>query len=210
MRLNTLQKRIGAVLLKGPKTAEEIAEELGEDIHDVLDALKELIVLRLVVKEGTPPKYSLAPHIKEAVKTEEGNGILIHAVIEVEGVEEDLVKKGLEKIVENLEKERGLVVKHSAISDIEKDEETNIYYGHVDVTLMFPGIEPLIYFLFFYGPSVVEVLTTERINVDPGDLQRAVVLAANMIHGYVTYITRLMTRKELEEFNRELYKRLKG
>ncbi len=210
MKLSELQKRIGAVLLKGPKTVEEIAEELNEDIQDVMEALKELLVLRLVVKEGTPPKYALAPHIREAVEFEGEGGILLHAVIEVEAVEEEVLRKSLEEIVEKMEKEKGFVVRNVAISEIEKDEELNIYYGHIDATILFPGLEPLIYFLFFYGPSVVEVLSTEDVKIDPGDLQRALVLAANMIHGYVTYISRLMTRKELEEFNRKLYRELKG
>ena len=210
VKLTKLQKEIGTVLLKGPKTAEEIAEELNADLQDVLEALKGLLVLRLVVKEGTPPRYSLAPHIREALNVDETRGILIHAVIEVEGVEEEALKKALDEIVKRLEEERGFVVKHVAVEEIEKDEETNVYYSHIDATILFPNLESLTYFLFFYGPTVVEVLSTDKIDVDPGDLQRAVVIAINMIHGDVTYITRLMTKKELEEFNKELFRRLKG
>ena len=210
MKLTNLQKRIGAVLLKGPKTAEEIAEELNEDIRDVLEALKGLILLRLVKKEGNPPQYSLADHIKEALKTESGAGILIHAVLEVHGVSEEIVKNALEKIKEKLEAEEGFIVRNVAISDIEKDENLNVYYGHIDTTLLFPALEPLVYFLFFYGPTVIEVLTTEKIEVEPGDLQRAVLLAASMIHGYVDYISRKMTKEEIEEFNRRLYREFMG
>jgi len=210
VKLSDLQKRVGAVLLKGPKTAEEIAQELNEDIKDVMEALKGLVLLRLVKKEGTPPRYSLAPHVVEALKKEETPGILVHAIIEVEAVEEEILRRALDDIVQRLKEEKGFVVKNVAVEEIEKDEETNIYYSHIDATIVFPGLEPLTYFLFFYGPSVVEVLTTDPIELDPGDLQRALVLASNMIHGYVTFISRLMGKKELEEFNREILKKLRG
>jgi predicted DNA-binding ArsR family transcriptional regulator len=208
MKLTELQKRIGAALVDGPKTAEELAEELNADLQDVLEALKDLILLKLVSKEGTPPKYSLAPHVKEALKIED-KGLLLHAIIEVEALEEDVLRKAMEDIKKKLEEEKGFVVRHVAISDIEKDEESGIYFGHIDTTVLFPGIEPLTYFLFYYGPTVVELLTTEKITIDPGDLQRAIIIAANMIHGYTTYISKLMTREELNEFNRRILKRLK-
>ena len=208
MKLTELQKRIGAALVDGPKTAEELAEELEVDLQDILEALKDLLLLKLVVKEGTPPRYALAPHVKEALRFEE-KGILLHSIIEVEAVEEDLLRKALEEIKENLESEKGFVVRHAAISDIEKDEETGTYFGHIDTTILFPGVEPLTYFLFYYGPTVVELLTTEKITIDPGDLQRAIIIAANMIHGYTTYISKLMTREEINEFNRRILKKLK-
>ncbi len=210
MKLTNLQKQIGAALVKGPKTAEEIAEELDVDIQDVLEALKGLILLRLVKKEGNPPVYSLADHVKEALRVEEGAGILVHAVLEVQGVSEEIVRNALEKIREKLEGEEGFITRNVAVSDIEKDEELSTYYGHIDATLLFPALEPLVYFLFFYGPTVIEVLTTEKIQVDPGDLQRAVLLAASMIHGYVDYISRKMTREEIEEFNKRLYREFLG
>lgn len=207
--MKEIHKEIGALLLKGPKTADEIAKELKRDIRDVMDALKELITLRLVVKEGNPPRYSLAPHIRIAVE-EETSGILIHAIIEVEAVEEELLKKALNDIASKLRSEKSFIVKNVTVSDIIRDEETKTYIGHIDTTLVFPSLEPILYFIFFYGPTVVELLTEEKIEVDPSDLQAALILTASMVQGYVSYISRLLGRKEIEEFNRELLRKLKG
>lgn len=206
-----LERKIGLALYEGEKTPEELAEELKEDIRDVLDALKKLIKLKIVVKEGFPPKYRLAENIREAVKRrdfENVGGIKIFAVIEVQAVEEGLVKKALEGIIRRLKKESGVHIVSAEISKIERDEEGGTYSGYIEAKLSFEAFEPLMHFMFHYGPSVVEVIGPEKVVVDMADLHRALLEAATMINGYVHYITRLMTKKELEDFNKKLVKDL--
>ncbi|NPA76164.1 MAG: hypothetical protein GXN93_00200 [Candidatus Diapherotrites archaeon] len=205
-----MDRKVGLALYKGPKTPEEIADEVGEDVRDVMDSLKKLIKLKIVVKEGYPPKYRLADNIQEALQPEDWEsveGIRIHAIIEAQSYDENALKKALESIVKKLKKESGLhIVKH-AIPEIEQTDE-GIYSGYVEVKLATEGIEPLLRFLFNYGPSVIEVLGPEKIMIDSADLQRGLLDAAGMIQGYVEYISRLMTKKELEEFNKSLWKSL--
>ena len=205
-----LERQIGLKLYEGERTAEELAEELGADIRDVLDALKHLMKLKIVVKEGYPPKYRLSDHIRESLKRdmEEVEGIKIHAVIEAQAIEEELVRKALEQMKRNLNKERGVHIVSANPSEIRKDEETGMYSAFMDLVLVFEGFEPLMHFLFFYGPSVVEVLGPERVSFDMGDLQRGLLEAASMIQGYVAYITKLMSEKELRDFNKQLFQRL--
>jgi len=206
-----LERKIGLALYHGEKTPEELAEELNEDIRDVMDALKKLIKLKIVVKEGYPPKYRLADNIREAIKPkdfEPVEGINIYAVIEAQAIDEALTKKALEKILRNLKKESGVHIISAEISKIEQDEESGLYSGYIEAKLSFEAFEPLMHFMFFYGPSVVEVLGPEKIVLDMGDLHRGLLEAATMINGYVHYITRMMTKKELQEFNKELMKDL--
>ncbi|HIQ10185.1 MAG TPA: hypothetical protein EYH23_01570 [Euryarchaeota archaeon] len=202
-----LERRIGLALYEGEKTPEELAEELKEDIRDVLDALKKLIKLKIVVKEGYPPKYRLADNIREALEPkdfEPVEGIQVYAVIEAQAVDEALTKKALEKLLRKLKKEPGIHIISAEISKIERDEEGGTYTGYIEAKLSFEAFEPLMRFMFHYGPSVIEVLGPEKIVLDVADLHRALLEAATMINGYVHYITRLMTKKELEEFNRKL------
>ncbi|MDN5358916.1 MAG: hypothetical protein PWP76_759 [Candidatus Diapherotrites archaeon] len=206
-----LERKIGLALYYGEKTPEELAEELNEDIRDVIDALKKLIKLKIVVKEGYPPKYRLADNIREAVKPkdfEPVEGIKIYAVVEVQAIDEALAKKALEKIIRQIKKEPGVHVLSAEISKIEQDKESGMYSGYVELKLNFEAFEPLMHFMFFYGPSVVEVIGPEKIVLDMGDLHRGLLEAATMINGYVHYITRMMTKKELEEFNKRLVKDL--
>ena len=205
-----LERQIGLKLYEGEKTAEELAEELKADIRDVLDALKHLMKLKIVVKDGYPPRYRLSDHIREQLRrdVESVEGVKIRAVVEVHAVEEELVRKAVEQIRRNLAKERGVHVERAETSEIRRDEESGMYSAFLDLTLVFEGFEPLMHFLFFYGPSVIEVLGPERASFDMGDLQRGLLEAASMIQGYVTYITKLMGEKELKEFNRRLWQSL--
>ncbi len=195
------------MLYKKPMTAEELAKELGVGIKETMEALKHLIKLRLVRKSGYPPVYDLYPSIREAIgrKTEEVEGIRARAIIEVQAIEEALAKKAMEKIKEQLKKERGINVVTAEIAEVQANDDGS-YSGFLDLELSFEGIAPLIHFLFFYGPSVIEILGPEKIQVDISDLQSGVIEAARMIQGYVSYLTRLMTRKELEEFNKRIMK----
>ncbi len=205
-----MDRKVGLALYKGPKTPEEIAEEIHEDVRDVMDTLKKLIKLKIVVKEGYPPKYRLADNIQEALKPEDWEsveGIRIHAVIEAQSIDENALKKALEQILKKLKKEPGLHVVHHAIPELER-LDTGAYSGYVEVKLAAEGFEPLMRFLFNYGPSVIEVLGPEKIMIDAADLQRGLLDAAGMIQGYVDYISQLMTKKELEEFNKTLWKSL--
>ena len=209
MSITELQKRIGVLLYKKPMTAEELAKELGVDINDVLEALKGLLIMRLVIKEGTPPVYRLAPHIREAIDQEGEEGILLHAIIEGGAVTEELAEKAADEVENRMRKDLRLKVRSVERAEVEKDEETNTYYTHLDVTLYVRSLEDALYFVFFYGPSVVEVLSDE-VKIDVGDVQRALSLASAMVQGYSSLLAQKMTREELEEFNRKLWKSLRG
>ncbi|HIP74262.1 MAG TPA: hypothetical protein EYH14_01260, partial [Euryarchaeota archaeon] len=141
-----LERRVGLALYEGEKTPEELAEELKEDIRDVLDALKKLIKLKIVVKEGYPPKYRLADNIREALEPkdfEPVEGIQVYAVIEAQAVDEALTKKALEKLLRKLKKEPGIHIISAEISKIERDEEGGTYTGYIEAKLSFEAFEPL-------------------------------------------------------------------
>ncbi len=207
--MKDIHRKIGVSLYHGPKTVEELAEDIGEDIKDVMEALKELVEMKLVIKKGYPPKYELAPHIRDAIEVEEIEGLLFHTVVEVSAVDRETLERALKDIVEKMKKEKRMEVRRAEVSSIERGED-GYYYAHIDANIVFYGLEPLVYFIFFYGPSVMELLSTNDMKVTPSDLQGAVNIATTMVQGYVMYITKLMTRKELREFNRELLKTLYG
>jgi hypothetical protein len=205
-----IDRKVGLALYKGEKTPEELAEETGEDIRDIMDSLKKLIKLKIVVKEGYPPKYRLSDNIREALKPEElenVEGIRVTATVEAQAIDEDLVRKALNEIVRGVKKIEGASIVSHNISKIEQ-LDTGVYSGFVDFKLVFQGLEPLFHFVTYYGPSTIEIKGPEKIVVDAADLQRAVTGTANMIQGYVHYVTKLMTKKELEEFNKRMWQSL--
>ena len=59
--------------------------------------------------------------------------------------------------------------------------------------------------MFYYAPITIEVLKPEKIELYAGDLQEALVDMAGLVHAYADQITKLMNRKELEQFNNSLY-----
>jgi CBS-domain-containing membrane protein len=58
--------------------------------------------------------------------------------------------------------------------------------------------------MYTYGPTTVELVSTERIVFSGDDLQEGVNDWADWIHRYAETLTKLMNREELEEFNRRL------
>ncbi len=205
-----MDRKVGLSLYHGAKTPEEIADDIGEDVRDVMESLKKLIKLKIVVKEGYPPRYRLADNIQEALKPtdwESVEGIKIHAIVEAQSVDENLLKKALENILKKIKKEPGMHIIKQNVSEI-TSTDVGSYTGYVELDMAFEGFEPLMRFLFHYGPSVIEVVGPEKIIIDSSDLQRGLLDAAGMIQGYVEYISQLMTKKELEEFNKNLWKSL--
>ncbi len=205
-----MDRKVGLSLYRGAKTPEEIADDIGEDVRDVMESLKKLIKLKIVVKEGYPPRYRLADNIQEALKPtdwESVEGIKIHAIVEAQSVDENLLKKALENILKKIKKEPGMHIIKQNVSEI-TSTDVGSYTGYVELDMAFEGFEPLMRFLFHYGPSVIEVVGPEKIIIDSSDLQRGLLDAAGMIQGYVEYISQLMTKKELEEFNKNLWKSL--
>lgn len=206
------QKKIALLLVHGPKTAEVLGRQLGIAQETLAGELKAMLKLGVVEKaEGYPPNYKLKENIAESVRKRKEIAeadpfkLRLRAVIEAQGVEQGILEKTLSDLEKALRKEKDFTI-YDAVLEKTIQEGDN-YSSFLEVNLSVGSFKALVKFMYFYGPSSVEVLKPEKLEVALGDLQDGLGDIAEMIQSYNRYITKLMSRAELAEFNRKLYEK---
>ncbi len=98
-RFSEEQKRIALLLIHGPKTSEDLNSQLNIPFNKLSDELKAMLKLGVIEKQGFPTKYSLKKNIASEVQKRKKiaetdlNRLRIRAFIEMQAIEEELLKK---------------------------------------------------------------------------------------------------------------------
>ena len=176
-----------------------------EKVLTELNKMKELELLE--EKNGV---FSLKPDIQEkilkrkSIQEKDAYDLRLKSVIEIQAITEELVDKQLDKLLEGIKKD-----KEFTLYDHKKAEvvqlENEYYSSFLELNFSVKSFQSLIRFMFFYGPSSVEVIKPDKVAVPAYDLQEGLIELAEMIHKYSEYVARLLSRKELEEFNKKLH-----
>lgn len=209
-RFTEEQKRIALLLLHEPKTAEELNKQLSIPYNKLMEELKGMLKMDVIEREGYPTKYRLKENIAKEVQRrkqiaeDDINKVRLHAYIEMQAIEEELLKKQMAKVKEALQQEGQLTI--YALEEAEPVKQGEYYSSYLDVNFSASDFSSLIRFMFFYGPSAIEVIKPNKIEFSAQDLQDGLVDLADMIQKYTQYITRMLTREELDKFHAELYK----
>ena len=208
-RFSEEQKRIALLLLHEPKTVEELNKQLSIPYNKLLGELKGMLKLGVIGKEGYPTKYRLKENIAKEVQRrkkiaeDDFNKLRMRGFIEMQAIEEDLLKKQIEKLKNAMEEEEVFNIYSVENAEIVKDGE--YYSTYLDVNFSVKDFPSLVKFMFFYGPSSIEVLKPNRIEFSAQDLQDGLVDIADMIQKYNNYITKIMNKEEIEKFHEQLY-----
>ena len=204
------QKRIALLLLHEPKTAEKLNAQLNIPYDRLMDELRGMLKLKVVEKQGFPTKYRLKENIAEEVRRRQQLGesdsgaMRLHAFIEMQAVEETLLKKQLDKLASELKKDKDFVVYDLSKAKIE--ESDGQHSSFIEVNFSVKDFSSLVKFMFFYGPTAVEVIKPERIEFSAQDLQDGLVDMADMVHKYATFIAGRLNREEIDSFYERLFK----
>ncbi|MFH1224554.1 MAG: helix-turn-helix domain-containing protein [Candidatus Diapherotrites archaeon] len=205
-----VQKQIAALLFNEPKTIEELHKKLGISEGEIMGHLKAMLRLGVVEKQdGFPVKYGLISQISDSVRKRKEIGetdaykLRIKAVIEVQALEETLLKKALGDIEAALRKEKDFTVYDVLVAEPVEDGEH--FSSYMEVNLSLRNFRALVKFMYFYGPSSVEVIKPAKFEILLHDLQDGLMDMAEMIQSYNRYVLNLMSKKELEELSRKLY-----
>ncbi len=205
------QKKLASRLVSQPKTLEELGKETGIPLDEVQQDIKSLLGLKVVEKQGGfPTRYALKKDISEEVERRkqlaenDKNKIQLHAIIETQSIEPELLKKQSIKLGEAIQQEPDfLVYTLTHASTLKQDE---MYSSFIDLTLSVKDFKALVKFMHYYGPTTIEVLKPAKLELDAHDLQEGLLDMAQMIHRYSALLTKLFNRQELEEFNKRLLK----
>jgi len=203
------QKKIALLLLSEPKTEEELHKQLNLPYDKLGIELKQMLKLNLVLKEGYPTKYRLRQDIidelakRKKISEEDSFKIKIRAMIELKAVEETLLKKHLDKIGEALKKEEKFTI--YGLTNAPIIEEDEMYSSFVEVTLTVKDFPALIMFLFYYGPTSVEVIKPSKIEFSQYEFQEGLVSLSDIFQKYAEYFSKKMTKAEVDKFYKEIY-----
>ncbi len=213
LQFTDAQKKLSLALMNGPLSLEQLVDKTNGKTTEVQDELKLLMQLKLISLQGTPPHYVLAENViqelkrRKSIESEDDNLFRVQIMIEVQGVEEELVKRQAEKILENLRKEPFFKIYTHKMEKTEKVDEK--YSTFVEVNLSVRDFRGIVRLIFFYGPASIEVIKPQKIEFTLDNFQDGLVDMTDMVHAYANYIMGLLNRKQVEEFNAKLYKGLR-
>jgi glutamyl/glutaminyl-tRNA synthetase len=205
------QKKLASRLVHEPQTLEELSKSTGLSLDAVQQDIKAMLALKVIEKlDGFPTRYALKKDISEEVERRkqlaenDKNKLKLHAIIETQSVEPELLKKQSTKLGESMQNEKDFLVYSLSHAPTMKQEE--MYSSFIDVTMSVKDFKALVKFVHYYGPTTIEVLKPAKLEVDAHDLQEGLLDMAQMVHRYSDLLTKLLNRKELEEFNKRLIK----
>jgi len=204
------QKKIALLLLNEPKTEEELNKQLNIPYDKLTMELKHMLKLGVVAKEGYPTRYRLKQEIIEEVQKrkkiseDDSYKIRLSAMIELKAIEENLLKRHLERIKEALHKEESITIYSVEEAEIVYEEE--MYCSFVEINISLKDFTSLIRFLFYYAPVSIEVLKPKKVEFSQYEFQEGLLELSDIFQKYAEYFTKNLTKKELDKFYKDVYK----
>lgn len=206
------QKQVANQLVAGAKTIEDLSKLTKLTQAQLTIDLKELMKLNVITKlGGVPTKYELDKSVLEEIKRRKKleeidiHKFRIRSMIEVKAIEEDLLKLQLDKISKALQEDPDYTVYALHTAPMEKEGE--YFSSFVETNMSVKNFKALVKFLFFLGPTTLEVIKPEKIDFSLEDFQTGMNDLVSMAHGYTNYITQILGKKELDEFTKKLYEK---
>ena len=205
------QKRIAMLLMNEAKTEDELNKQLNMPYDKLANELKNMLKLKVIIKEGYPTKYRLKAEIVEEVKKrkkiaeQDAYKIRFRGIIDFQAITPELLEKHMGKIKEALEKEKVFTIYSIDVADAEHDDENEMYSAFMEVNLTVKDFASLIRFLFYYGPSTIEVIRPSKIEFSQYEFEAGLVDLATIFQKYANYFTKKLTKEELAKFQDRIY-----
>lgn len=129
---------------------------------------------------------------EEALEKVENGWIRASAFIEVMAIKEEAAKKALEKHVGKIEDQEGIKVYSKDFDDPEvvenppTDKASKAYSQIVEIEFVVASVKNLMTFSMLYGPSSVEVIEPDSLEIKVDELQDMANSIAALIHQYAS------------------------
>jgi len=172
--------------------------------------LKTMVKVGVITKDGYPTKYKLRQNIIEEVKKrkeiseKDAFRLRIRAIIEFKAIESTLLKKHLGKIKEALNKEKPFTIYDIAEAEIVEEEE--MFSSFLEVNLSVKDFPSLIRFLFYYGPTNIEIIKPKKLEFNHFEFQEGLIELADIFQKYADFFTKHLNQEELDKFYKKVYK----
>ncbi|MDD3159493.1 MAG: hypothetical protein PHQ98_00820 [Candidatus ainarchaeum sp.] len=215
MRFSEEQKRIAILLLNEPKTEDELNKQLNIPYDKLMSELKHMLKLDIISKEGYPTKYKLRQEIvqtlneRKKIAETDSYRIRLNSIIEFKAIEENLLKKNLDDICEALKKEKNFTIYDIKQAEIIEEADSEMYASFIEVNLSIKDFSSLILFLFYYGPTSIELIKPTKVEFSQYEFQDGLHALSEIFQKYAYFLTEKMTREELGKFYEKAYKKQK-
>lgn len=193
------EQKIARLLLKEPKTVEEIREESGISAGDINKALNKLLKLKVV--ERVDSKYKLINYVVRGVmkgsKSSKAGAVgsegkyRIRMIVEASSPDKEALDKQCE-ILEKRFKDEKFEILDFEKSEIKKQDDS--YTSFFDTEIVVPNFKDVIYLIFNYGPTFVELLEPQKIELNIAESQEALNEVASIVNYYVSFIFQLQQK----------------
>ena len=214
-RFNKIEKYIALILLDGQteeknliaKIKSKYGVEVSSEALNV--AVSNLETPKLIQREGG--KLKLNDLIKneifrwKEIEDKDSFRLKIQAIIEIQAIEEEFLRKELNRVSNAVQKEVGFTVYSISTAKIIKQDEA--YSSFIDLTLSVKDFRALTKFIIFYAPATLEILKPSKITFDAFELQEGLLDLSEFYQKVAQETLKLMNRKELEDFYHRQYKK---
>ena len=203
------QKKIALLLLSEPKTEEELHKQLNLPYDKLSIELKQMLKLGLVLKEGYPTRYRLRQDIidelqkRKKISDQDSFKIKVSAIIELKAIQKNLLEKHLQKIIDAIKSEKNFTIYNIAPAEVV--EEGEMYSSFIEVTLTVKDFSTLMLFLFYYGPTSIEVIKPDKLEITQAEFQDGLVQLSGIFQKYADFMLKHLNKEELNKFHKDLY-----
>lgn len=201
LEIQELQNLIGKHLADSSKTEDDLIRLIPNARYEqIVQALKNMLFLKLITKEGFPVKYSLSSEVKDKLterkrlSENDKNTIKVAVIIESKSNDKLSLRKGMEQILESLKNDKEYLIYDSNLAEIVVHDD--LFSTYISATLSCNEINSLFKLIYFYGATSIEVLKPDKFNVTISDLQKTIMIITDMTHGYVQMIHGLKRENE--------------
>jgi len=193
-----LRNEIAKQLSTGPKTDDELKKQIpGATYEEIVLALKNMLTLKLVNKDGYPVKYTLSKDILDKLKSRkemsgtDSNPIRVSIIIESMASDKGALREGMQKIENLLKEDKSYFVYDCSLADIVIQEQTGLFSTYIEAEVSCQDFNSLLRLVYYYGVTAIDVLKPDKLVIPISDLQEALFTIVDMTHGYAEIIYKL-------------------
>lgn len=123
--------------------------------------------------------------------------IQVQFIIEILGRPQEHIKQALQKLLENLNTEKGVCVLEKTIHEPKQIEGKDIYTAFADVTLEVDKPSNLLYLVFAYMPSHIEIIAPETTALTKTDFSELANGITSRLHQYDSIAKKMLADRQI-------------
>jgi len=193
-----LRNLIAKNLSTGDKTEEDLKKLIpGASYEELVLALRNMLTLKLIKKEGFPIKYSLSSDIKERlakrkeISNTDQNPIRVSIIIESMASDKGVLREAMEQILVRLKADTNYKLYESSLADVIVQEVTGLFSTYIEAELSCVDFQSLLKLIYYYGVTSIDVTKPDKLTIPISDLQEGLFAIVDMTHGYAEMVYKL-------------------